>query len=327
VKLVALFSPEHGIRGVFDSKVENSVDEKTGLTVYSLYGEQRQPTPAMLSGIDTLVYDIQDVGARFYTYISTLGLALEAAGKAGIRFVVLDRVNPINGSDLEGPVADGASLSFTAFHQLPVRHGMTVGELARLFNEERGVHAQLDVVQVEGWHRSEWFDETDLTWVNPSPNMRSLTEATLYPGIGLLETTNVSVGRGTDTPFELVGAPWLEGAKLAKALNDAALPGVSFVPVRFTPRSSVHEGVECRGVNILITDRARIEPVTVGLEIAAQLLKLHPKAFEADKINRLLVNQKVLGALKLGADGRAMKQVWEQDLNNFRGVRRKYLLY
>src|SRR5262245_12394475 len=249
VKLVALFSPEHGIRGALDqSNITNSTDEKTGLPIYSLYGETKTPTAEMLKEIDTLVFDIQDVGARFYTYISTLGLALEAAAKNKKSFVVLDRVNPINGQDVEGPLADPDKLTFTAHHPIPVRHGMTVGELALLFNKERNINADLHVVRVEDWRRSQWLDSTGLAWINPSPNMRSLTEATLYPGVCLLEPTNVSVGRGTDTPFEVIGAPWIDGRKLAEALNNAKLPGVRFAPVRFTPKSSVHKDAECGGV-------------------------------------------------------------------------------
>lgn len=327
VTLVALFSPEHGIRGVMDEKVSDSVDEKTGLPIYSLYGDTRKPTPEMLKGIDTFVYDIQDIGARFYTYISTLGLAMEEAARNKIKFVVLDRVNPIGGAEVEGPLADAGKLSFTAYHALPVRHGMTVGELAQLFNREREINADLQVVKVENWRRDEWFDETGLVWINPSPNMRSLAEATLYPGIGLLETTNVSVGRGTDTPFELVGAPWIDGRKLAAALNAARLAGVRFVPVRFTPGASTHKGSECGGVNIVVTGRAQFEPVTTGLEIAAQLLKLYPKDFAADQFNRLLANQKVYDAFRHGAEGRALRQIWETDLANFRAIRSKYLLY
>jgi uncharacterized protein YbbC (DUF1343 family) len=327
VTLIALFSPEHGIRGVLDERVSDSVDEKTGLPIYSLYGETRKPSPEMLKGIDTLVYDIQDVGARFYTYISTLGLAMEEAARQKIKLVVLDRVNPLGGTEIEGPIADADKLSFTAYHQLPIRHGMTVGELAQLFNRERGINADLQVVHVENWRREEQFDETGLVWVNPSPNMRSLTEARLYPGIGLLETTNVSVGRGTDTPFELVGSPWLDGRKLASALNGTRLPGVRFVPVRFTPRASIHKDAECGGINIVITDRARFEPVTTGLEIASQLLKLYPKDFAADQFNRLLANQKVYDAFRQGAEARALRQIWETDLAAFRNIRSNYLLY
>lgn len=328
VNLVALFSPEHGIRGALDQpNISNTTDEKTGLPIFSLYGETRRPTDEMLKDIDTLVFDIQDVGARFYTYISTLGLAMEAAAKNKKSFVVLDRVNPINGVDVEGPLADPDKLSFIAHHSIPIRHGMTVGELAQLFNKERDINANLYVVRVEDWKRSQWFDETGLTWINPSPNMRSLTQATLYPGVCLLEPTNVSVGRGTDTPFEVIGAPWIDGRKLAEALNSAKLPGVRFVPVRFTPNSSVHKDVECGGVNIVITDRAVFEPVITGLEMAAQLKRLFPKDFSTERFNRLLVNQKTFDAFRQGADARAMRQVWQTELDGFRAIRRKYLLY
>jgi len=328
VKLVALFSPEHGIRGALDQeKITNSTDEKTGLPIFSLYGETRKPTAEMLKDIDALVFDIQDIGARFYTYISTMGLAMEEAAKNGKTFVVLDRVNPINGADVEGPLADGDKLSFIAHHQIPVRHGMTVGELAQLFNTERAINANLQIVRVEDWSRSQWFDETGLVWVNPSPNMRSLTEATLYPGVCLLEPTNVSVGRGTDTPFELIGAPWIDGRLLADALNKAKLPGVRFVPVRFTPKASVHKDAECGGVNIIITDRRSFEPVLMGVEMAVQLKKLFRKDFSVDRFNRLLVNQKVYDAFLHGSDARALKQIWESDLDGFRAIRRKYLLY
>jgi uncharacterized protein YbbC (DUF1343 family)/CubicO group peptidase (beta-lactamase class C family) len=328
VKLVALFSPEHGIRGGLDQeKIANSTDEKTGLPVYSLYGETRKPTAEMLKELDALVFDIQDIGARFYTYISTMGLALEEAAKSKIKFFVLDRVDPINANDVEGPIADADKLSFIAHHQIPVRHGMTVGEMAQLFNRERGINADLEIVRVEDWKRTQWFDETGLTWINPSPNMRSLTQATLYPGVGLLETTNVSVGRGTDTPFELIGAPWIDGRKLAETLNKSNLPGIRFIPVRFTPKASVHQDLECGGVNLMITDRRTFEPVLTGAEIAAQLLRLFQKEFAGEKFNRLLVNQKVFEAFRLGADGRAMRQLWEADLNAFRVIRQKYLLY
>ncbi len=328
VKLVALFSPEHGIRGVLDHEgITNTTDEKTGLPIYSLYGETRKPTPQMLQGLDALVFDIQDIGARFYTYPSTLGLALEAAAQLKLKVIVLDRLNPINGVDVEGPLADADKLSFIAHHQLPIRHGMTVGELAQLFNKEKNINCDLQIVRVENWRREQWFDETGLNWINPSPNMRSLTQATLYTGVCLLEPTNVSVGRGTNTPFEVIGAPWIDGRKLAAALNAATLPGVRFVPVRFKPTTSVHKDADCGGVNLIITNREVFEPVLTGFELIAQLHKLHPREFELNKVLRLLVNQQALDALAKGSDGRALKQVYERDLEGFRTLRQRYLLY
>ncbi len=327
VKLVALFSPEHGIRGVKDEKVENSTDEKTGLPIFSLYGETRQPTPKMLEGIDVLIFDIQDIGTRFYTYISTMGLAMEAAAKANIEFVVLDRVNPITGTHVEGPVADPEKLSFVAFHPLPVRHGMTVGELARLFNEERNIHARLTVVKLEGWSRRDWFDDTRLTWVNPSPNMRSLTEATLYPGIGLLEMTDLSVGRGTDTPFEVIGAPWIDERTLAAEIRKAGIPGLTVVPVRFTPKASVHKDKECGGVNLIITDRDQFNAVECGLELAFILKRLYPKEFDIAKLDKLLADRATLNELRNHPNALESPTIWEKELEEFYRVRERYLIY
>ena len=282
VKLVALFSPEHGIRGVADEKVSDSKDETTGLPIYSLYGDTRRPKPEQLKDLDALVYDIQDVGARFYTYISTLGYILEEAAKAKLPVYVLDRPNPIDGVDVEGPIADNDKLSFTSYHTIPTRHGLTIGELAQFFNRQRNIGADVRVIKMEGWRRTMWFDETNLTWTNPSPNMRSLTEATLYPGIGLLETTNVSVGRGTDTPFEIVGAPWIQGDKLADYLNLRGIPGVRFVPLRFTPNASVFKDQQCGGVNIIITDRVAFRPLLTGIEMALALRQLYPNDWKID---------------------------------------------
>jgi uncharacterized protein YbbC (DUF1343 family) len=327
VTLVALFSPEHGIRGVQDANINDAVDEKTGLPIYSLYGETRRPSPDALRGLDALVFDVQDVGARFYTYISTLGLAMEAAAQAKIPFVVLDRVNPITGESVEGPIADADGLSFVAYHRLPIRHGMTVGELARLFNEERGLRADLTVVKLDGWERRMWFDATGAMWVNPSPNMRSLTEATLYPGVGLLEYANLSVGRGTDTPFEVVGAPWVDGRRLAAALNAAHLAGVRFTPVRFTPRASAFQNETCEGVNLIVTDRSAFETVVCGLTIAGALLRLHPKEFQIERLDKLLVSRAALEAVRSGVTGDALRQIWDADLKAFRALREKYLLY
>jgi uncharacterized protein YbbC (DUF1343 family)/CubicO group peptidase (beta-lactamase class C family) len=325
VTLQALFSPEHGIRGELDEKVDDGVDRKTGLPVHSLYGRRRSPTPEQLAGLDALVFDIQDVGCRFYTYISTMGLCLEAAATAKLKFFVLDRVNPINGLSVAGNVCHGDS-HFTAFHPLPLRHGMTVGELARLFNDERHWKADLNVIPLEGWRRDLWFDETGLPWVNPSPNMRNLRAATLYPGVGLLEFA-LSVGRGTDTPFELVGAPYIDGEKLAADLNAAALPGVVFKPVRFTPKASVFKDKECGGVSILLTNRAECLPVEVGLSLALAIQKLHPDDFDLEKVNVLLQDLIALDAIRSGRTLAEIKEGWAKDLEAFKTRRGKYLLY
>jgi uncharacterized protein YbbC (DUF1343 family) len=302
VPLRALFGPEHGIRGEVDEAVPDANDPKTGLPVHSLYGSRYQPTPEMLAGLDTLVFDIQDIGCRFYTYLSTLGHCLEAAAKHGLRFVVLDRPNPINGMAVEGPLADETRLSFTAFHPIPVRHGMTLGEMARLLNAERGWKADLVVVPCENWRRADWWDATGLTWVNPSPNMRSLTQATLYPGVGLLEFTNLSVGRGTDTPFEVLGAPYIDGRTFAAALNARNLPGVRFIPVRFTPNVRVFAGEECGGVNLLVTDRTKFAPVRTGLEIALALRTLYLEEWQASKYLTLLASRTTMDGLLAGED-------------------------
>ena len=333
LKLVALFSPEHGLRGTEDNNVGDSRDEKTGLPVYSLYEkERRRPAPDTLKDIDTLVFDIQDVGARFYTYAATCGYAMETAAQNKIRFVVLDRPNPINGYDIEGPVADRElteqpSYSFTSYHPVPVRYGLTIGELATLFNLERKIGADLMVIKMEGWRRADYYDGTALTWVNPSPNMRSLTEAVVYPGIGLLETTNVSVGRGTDTPFEVIGAPWLDGQKLAEALNRAGLAGVRFVPLRFTPKSSKFANEACGGVNIVVTDRAAFRPVATGVEIAYQLNQLFSGMWKIDDYIRLLANRSALAALKEGKTASQITATWQEGLAQFARIRQKYLLY
>src|SRR5437870_4803077 len=327
VKLVALFSPEHGIRGLADEKVSDTKDEQTGLPIYSLYGETRRPKPEQLKDLDAVVYDIQDVGARFYTYISTLGNVIAEAGKAKLPVFILDRPNPINGIDVEGPIADADKLSFTAYHTIPVRHGLTVGELARLYNDERHIGCDLRVIRMENWQRAMWFDATGLVWINPSPNMRSLTEAALYPGVGLLETTNLSVGRGTDTPFEVIGAPWLDGPRLATYLNARRIPGVRFIPLRFTPKSSVFKNEECKGINLVVTDRAKFQSVSTGIEIAAALHQLFPTQWKIDGYSRLLVNSDALERLKRGDSPEEIVRSWASALENFRRTRMRVLIY
>lgn len=327
VKLVMLFSPEHGIRGLVDENVSDSKDDATGLPIYSLYGESRRPKAEQLKQLDAIVYDIQDVGARFYTYISTLGYVMEEAAKVKLPVFVLDRPNPIGGLDVEGPIADNDKLSFISYHTIPTRHGLTIGELAQLFNKQRNIGADVRVIKMDGWRRSMWFDETNLTWINPSPNMRSLTEATLYPGVGLLETTNVSVGRGTDTPFEVVGAPWIQGDQLADYLNQRPIPGVRFVPLRFTPNASVFKDQQCGGVNIIITDRFAFRPLLTGIEMALALRKLYPNDWQVDKYLRLLVNANSLERVKRGESAKEIVDSWNTGLQEFRRARAEILLY
>ena len=325
VQLKALFSPEHGLHGTLDEPVNDGIDEQTGLPVFSLYGKRRAPAPEQLSQLDALVFDIQDIGCRFYTYISTLGLSMEAAAKAGVKFFVLDRVNPINGITIDGPVLTEKT-SFVAFHPLPLRHGMSVGELAQMFKAERNLKLDLVVVPVEGWKREQWFDQTALPWINPSPNMRSLIEATLYPGIGLLESA-ISVGRGTGTPFEVIGAPYIQDVRLAWELNRAGLPGVRFVPVRFTPTDSIFKGESCAGVNIIVTDRDRCNVVDVGIFIAKTLQHLYPARFDLEKLDHLLGHRATLEAIKAGKDLSEIKATWATDLKQFNGRRAAHLLY
>ncbi|MCC6821659.1 MAG: DUF1343 domain-containing protein, partial [Verrucomicrobia subdivision 3 bacterium] len=325
VTLAALFSPEHGIRGALDENVGDSKDEKTGLPVYSLYGDRRKPTTEQLKGLDALVFDIQDVGCRFYTYTSTMGLCMEAAAEAGIPFVVLDRVNPINGLTIDGPVLTEKT-SFVGFHPIPLRYGMTIGELARMFNVERKTKANLIVIELEDWRRDAWLEETGLPWTNPSPNMRNLKQAILYPGIGLLESA-LSVGRGTDTPFELVGAPYIDDVKLAEELNRAELPGVGFVPIRFTPTASVYKGQPCGGVYIMLNDRERCNVVDVGLQIARTLYRRYPKEFNPDKMKNLLLHGATLAAVKADLPLDEIRAMWRMDRVDFEQRRERYLIY
>jgi uncharacterized protein YbbC (DUF1343 family)/CubicO group peptidase (beta-lactamase class C family) len=295
VQLVALFSPEHGIRGNEDRE-DVSDDRVSGLQVHSLYGERRKPSLEQLKGLDALVFDIQDIGTRFYTYISTMGLAMEAAAEAKIKFIVLDRVNPIGGTIVEGPMLEGET-NFVGWHPIPIRHGMTVGELAEKFRVERPIPVELIVIPVKGWSREEWQDEAGLPWINTSPNMRSLEAAGLYPGIGLVEFA-VSVGRGTDTPFEILGAPYIDGAKLIAEVGP--IPGVTMTPIRFTPAASIHKDEECGGVRFTITDRRALRSVDLGFAIAAALVRLYPDKFPVEKVDRLLRHKASLDTLRTG---------------------------
>lgn len=332
VRLVRLFSPEHGLFGNLDEKIGHGTDPDTGLPVFSLYGEHRKPTQDMLEGLDALVFDIQDAGARFYTYSATLGLAMEAAAEAGIDFVVLDRPNPITGLRPDGPLADAEFFGFTAYGPMPVAHGMTLGELAVLYTTDWNPHRRLPrerltVVRMEGWRRDMWFDRTGLVWVNPSPNLRNLNQTALYPAVCLLEAANVSVGRGTDEPFSTFGAPWVRHRELAAALNAEQLPGVRFYPVEFTPASSKFRGEKCFGVYIVLTDRDRLEPVRTGLVIAWHLRNLHGETFEFDRVLRLLHNRRVLEAVRAATTTASFPLLWQDDLAAFEKHRRGALLY
>jgi uncharacterized protein YbbC (DUF1343 family) len=354
VKLVALFSPEHGIRGVADEKVGDTIDEKTKLPVHSLYGDtpkraaaqsqadydmavirSRAPKPEHLRDLDALVFDIQDVGARFYTYSATLGAALEAAGKAGKKFIVLDRVNPITGARFEGPIQTRAP-SFIGFHTLPVRHGLTLGELAVLLNRELRFGADLTVIRCEHWSRSAWLDQTGLPWINPSPSMRSLAAATLYPGLCLLESTSISMGRGTLKPFEQVGAPFVDGVKLAAELNARGIPGVRFEPVKFTPQMAFYSGPastlkykdkECGGVRAVLTDREHCPVLDLGVELALAVHRLYPKQFKVEEMGRLLGDDATLNAIKAGESLAQIKARWAAGLAQYAERRKPALLY
>lgn len=328
VKLVSLLSPEHGIAGKLDQpKIDDMTDPDTGLKVHSLYGEDRKPSAESLTGIDTLVFDIQDIGCRFYTYVSTMGEAMKVAAQNGMRFVVLDRPNPINGSDLGGPLLDAGSESFVGYHTIPVRHGMTVGEIAGMLKAELSLDLDLVVIRCEGWQRGDFFERTGLFWVNPSPNMRNLNQALLYPGIGLLEMTNLSVGRGTDTPFELIGAPWLDAPAVAADLMAHAIPGVVFIPTRFTPGASKFENESCQGIQILVSRRDQVDPIRVGLAIATTLVKRHPDAWQTKNYNRLLGSRKLFEAVLQGGSLERLMELASEDLDAFRVRRQPFLLY
>ncbi len=331
ISLDAIFSPEHGVTGTLDTTdVGNMKDAATGIPVYSVYGATdaaRRPSPDVLKQFDAIVVDIQDAGVRFYTYETTLGYFLEGAAKAGVEVFVLDRPDPITGSFVQGPMPDPGRESFVSYGAVPVRHGMTMGELAKMYNSERNISAKLTIIPIEGWMRGDWFDSTALGWVNPSPNLRSLTEATLYPGVALVEGTNVSVGRGTETPFELLGAPWIHGRELAQYLNAREISGVRFVPVSFTPSASNYAGQKCEGVNIVLVERNAFDAPELGIELASALHKLYPEQFHMERMIELLVNQKVYDSIMQGIDPRRIAEDWREPLERFQEFRQKYLIY
>ena len=335
VRIVALFSPEHGLWGKEQAGdgIDDRVDPAYGLPVRSLYGKTRKPTPGMLRDIDVLVFDIQDIGARFYTYISTMSLAMEAAAENGKRFVVLDRPNPINGVRVEGNMLDPALASFVGLHPIPVRHGMTVGELAKMFNGQGWlagrIRADLMVIPMKGWRRRMWYDDTGLRFIKPSPNMPDLQTAVVYPGLCLLEGTNVSEGRGTDKPFRQFGAPWMDAKHLAERLNTLHLPGIRFEPNCFTPTSSKHRGRECHGVRILVSDRDRLEPYYSGIKIVNEICRMYPDQFEwrTRHFDRLCGTSKVRNAIKRCSSINALRNQWQPELTSFKKMRDRYLIY
>ncbi|MDP2895455.1 MAG: DUF1343 domain-containing protein [bacterium] len=327
-ELKALFSPEHGLWGNADEKVPSGIDSRTGLKFYSLYGETLRPTPEALEGIDTLVFDIQDIGARFYTYISTMAMCMEEAARQGIRFVVLDRPNPISGRYVGGPVLDKTYEGrFISYFPMPAAHGMTVGELARMFNREFGVRCDLTVIKMQGWRRRMWFDETALPWRSPSPNMRNLAAAALYPGFGIVEQTNMSVGRGTIAPFELYGAPWLDGEKLAEELNQENLPGLQFVPVEFTPDASRFAGERCSGVRVVVTDRNQLDVVRAGMLFAETIYRLYGDTFAVEAIGPMIGDPAAARKIKEGVAADEIIAAWRPRFRQFLRQRQRYLLY
>jgi uncharacterized protein YbbC (DUF1343 family) len=327
VQLVALFSPEHGLAGRNDEKIGSTKDAATGLPIYSLYGETLRPTDAMLKGIDALVFDVQDAGVRFYTYTTTMGYAMEEAAKRNIAFYVLDRPNPIGGDIVEGPMLDADKISFTAYFPVPVRYALTIGELAQFFNTENHINCDLHVVALKNWHRNYFFESTGWRWIPPSPNLRTTKGAVLYPGLELLQNAGVSVGRGTETPFEEFGAPWINGDEVAAALNDRHLGGLRFTGAPFIPVVGLYSGQRCGGVAIRVTDRAAVRAMRLGLEIAAILKKLYPDHFDPKKLELLLGNAETVRGLQEGVSPEQIEASWAKDLSAYDAVRRKYFLY
>ncbi len=332
VKLSIIFSPEHGIFGAVDAMNvgDPNADTVTGVPVFTLYGNndaKRRPPQDMLKSLDAVVMDIQDAGARYYTYPATLGYLLEEAAAANVEVIILDRPNPVTGAVVQGPMSSAEFPSFTNYFPIPIRHGMTLGELAQMYNVEKKIGARLRVVSMQGWLRGDWFDSTGIVWTNPSPNLRSVYEASLYTGVAVIESTNISVGRGTNTPFELIGAPWLDAKVLSEYLNARLIPGVRFVPISFTPTTGPYVNQVCGGVNFIVTDRNVLDAPEMGVELASALQKLFPDHWKIDKLNAIVANQAVVDAIVNGDDPRAIAQSWQDDLQKFREMRTKFLLY
>ncbi|HET8923215.1 MAG TPA: DUF1343 domain-containing protein [Candidatus Acidoferrum sp.] len=327
VQVVALFSPEHGLAGRNNENVASSKDPTTGLPVYSLYGETRRPTDEMLKGIDTLVFDIQDAGVRFYTYTVTMAYCMEEAAKRHISFFVLDRPNPMGGEIVEGPMLDPDKTNFVGYFPMPVRYGLTIGELAQLFNAENHLGADLHVITMKNWHRNYFFESTGMKWIPPSPALRTVKGSILYPGIEILQNAGVSVGRGTQTPFEEFGAPWLDGDQVAAALNERHIPGLHFSGKPFIPIGGPYSGQRCGGVAIRITDRFSVRSMRLGLEIAAVLERLYPKQFDTSKLLELTGNAETVEQMQSGVAPEKIVASWSASLSAFDQMRRKYFFY
>jgi uncharacterized protein YbbC (DUF1343 family) len=328
VQLVALFSPEHGLAGRNDDeRIASTKDAATGLPIYSLYAETRRPTDTMLQGIDTLVFDVQDAGVRFYTYLTTMGYCMEEAAKRNITFYVLDRPNPLGGEIVEGPVLDADKTSFTAYFPLPVRYGLTIGEIAKFFNAENHINCDLHVVEMKNWHRNYFYESTGIRWLPPSPNLRTLKGSILYPGLEILQSAGVSVGRGTETPFEEFGAPWINGDEVASALNALHLPGLRFTGQPFIPVVGLYGGQRCGGVAIRVTDKQAVRSMRMGVEIATVLKKLYPANFDPAKTIFLVGNAETVHQLEQGVGPEQIVASWSGDLSTFDALRRKYFLY
>jgi uncharacterized protein YbbC (DUF1343 family) len=327
VKLVALFSPEHGIQGRADAAVENETDAATGLTIYSLYGKTQKPTDQMLQGVDALVFDIQGAGVRFYTYITTMGYAMEAASKHNIPFFVLDRPDPQGGEKIVGPMLDRERISFVGYFPMPLMYAMTMGELAKMFNAENQTGVELHIIAMKNWLRSQTYDQTGLKWIPPSPNLRTVNEVFLYPGVEILQPTGVSVGRGTDTPFEQIGAPWIQSDALMRSLEPRQVPGIRFIATSFTPSEGLYSGNLCAGVKIEITDRNTFDPVRMGLEIADALHRQYPERFRIIRLADLLGSEAAVEALIHYQPPADIIKSWDNDLKTFRALRVKYLIY
>jgi uncharacterized protein YbbC (DUF1343 family) len=327
VQVVAIFSPEHGLGGLTDERVSSGKDTLTGLQVFSLYGETLRPTDEMLKGVDTLVFDIQDAGVRFYTYTTTMAYCMEEAAKRHIAFYVLDRPNPIGGEIIEGPVLDADKTSFVAYFPIPIRYGLTIGELAQFFNSENHIGADLHIIAMKNWHRKYFFESTGLRWIPPSPNLRTIKGSIVYPGLEILQNASVSVGRGTEAPFEEFGAPWMDGEKVASALNAAHLPGLKFVSQPFIPVNGLYAGKRCGGVGIRIGDRGAVRAITAGIELALLLQKMYPSDFDVSKTIFLLGNATTVQKLKEGVPASEIVASWQPALAEYDKTRRHYFLY